>query len=436
MVPASKSHTIRRLFIATLANGVSELIHPLDSLDTRSCVSVCQALGAEITEQNHSWMVQQRNGRYGITAGPRSSHNSETNDFVDQRSKICNVGNSGTTLFFGLAAAALRAEPTEFDGDVQIRRRTAGPLLEALIGLGASVKSAPSGCAPVTIRGPWKGGRVSLSCLTSQYLSALLLAAPMAPAGVVTEIDVPLLNERPYVEMTLSYLDSQSIAYETEPAFSYFRIPGGSTWKPVSGPVPADFSSAAFPAAAAVISEGNVTLLGLDPDDIQGDKIFFSFLEKMGCLVQWKQTLYEWQLKISRQGPLRGGEFDLGNTPDLLPAMAAIACFAQGDTALINVASARIKETDRIAVMGKELRKLGIKTSERHDALIIHGLGLNQAKNRIEGSLKVDGHLDHRITMALACAALGCSSPVEIAGAESAEVSYSGFWEMLEAGLL
>jgi 3-phosphoshikimate 1-carboxyvinyltransferase len=160
------------------------------------------------------------------------------------------VGNSGTTLYLALAAAALGEGPVEFTGDEQIRRRSAAPLLEALAGLGVRAESLNrNGCAPVLIQGPWRGGRVSLSCPTSQYLSALLLAAPLAPPGTRTEIDVPLLNEKPYIEMTLSYLRAQAVPHEAAPDLSRFVIPGGASWKPVSGPVPGDFSSAAFPPA-------------------------------------------------------------------------------------------------------------------------------------------------------------------------------------------
>jgi 3-phosphoshikimate 1-carboxyvinyltransferase len=270
----------------------------------------------------------------------------------------------------------------------------------------------------------------------------LLLAAPLAPPGIVTDLDIPLLNERPYVEMTLSYLKAQKIPYETNGDFSWFRIPGGAAWKPINGPVPADFSSAAFPACAGAISGGPVTLLGLDPEDTQGDKAFFGFLEKMGCLVQWEKLqaaspdrAAAWGLRISRSGPLEGGEFDLNATPDLLPALAAAAVFARGDTALVNAAHARIKETDRIAVMTEELKKLGVKTTERPDGLIIHGQGgiSPGAGTDGNGRISIDGRGDHRVVMALACAALGCPVPVEIRGAESAAVTYPGFLELLGA---
>jgi 3-phosphoshikimate 1-carboxyvinyltransferase len=243
---------------------------------------------------------------------------------------------------------------------------------------------------------------------------------------------VPLLNERPYVEMTLAYLDAQAVPYEKGADRSWFRIPGGAAYRPLNGSVPGDFSSAAFPAAAAAISGGPVRLAGLDQDDTQGDKAFFRVLKNMGCEVRWEKDASNSNtavLCVERQGPLRGGEFDLNDTPDMLPACAAVAAFARGDTALVNAAHARIKETDRIAVMAAELGKLGVKVTERPDGLVIHGTG-----GPIKGG-RIDSHGDHRVAMAFAAAALGAAGPVEIDGAESAAVTYPGFWELMEAEL-
>jgi 3-phosphoshikimate 1-carboxyvinyltransferase len=230
--------------------------------------------------------------------------------------------------------------------------------------------------------------------------------------------------------MTLSYLRAHGIPFEAAPDYSYFKICGGSSWKAFSSSVPCDFSSAAFPAAAAVISGGEVTLLGLDPADTQGDKFFLDILKAMGCEVQWQKSEDGQVVTISRNGPMCGGTFDLNETPDLLPAAAAAAAFADGDTALVNVAHARIKETDRITVMAEELAKLGVSCTERPDGLVIHGKGsLFPVKNPV-----IDGHGDHRIVMAFAAAALGSKIPVEITSAESAAVTYPGFLELLTAG--
>jgi 3-phosphoshikimate 1-carboxyvinyltransferase len=440
--PASKSHTIRRLLMAALTGGVSEIEYPLDSLDARSCAAVCRALGARVEEHR---AADDQNPNPPDAGGNKLSRwtlrgMDDPAPSAPSLPAPLDVGNSGTTLFLALAVAALGSRAVSFTGDEQIRRRGAAPLLDALSGLGVRVDSATGGCVPITVRGPWKGGRVSLPCPTSQYLSALLLAAPLAPAGTLTEIEVPLLNERPYVELTLSYLASQGVPYEAAADLSRFRIPGGSAYKPINGPVPGDFSSAAFPACAAVVSWGRVSLLGLEKEDLQGDKAFFDMLVRMGCEAVWEASvpgarggpaLPEWRLTLSRKGPLRGGEFDLNATPDLLPVMAVTAAFAAGKTALVNAAHARLKETDRIAVMAEELGKRGIKTEERPDGLIIHGAG-DRPGPALRGGL-ADGRGDHRIVMALAAAALGASEPVEIEGAESAAVTYPGFLDLLNA---
>jgi 3-phosphoshikimate 1-carboxyvinyltransferase len=419
--------------MASLAEGVSEIEYPLDSLDTFSCVSVCRALSASIEEHRAldpacpnpadeagtrlvRWTVRGIGSPSAFRAPPAP----------------LDVGNSGTTLFLVLAAAALGTAPVTFIGDEQIARRGAGPLLEALRGLGIAVNSRADGCVPITVRGHWKGGRVSLPCPTSQYLSALLLAAPLAPAGTMTEIDVPLLNEKPYIDLTLSYLKAQGLSWESAADYSYFRIPGGSLYNPVNGPVGGDFSSAAFPGCAAAVSGGRVTLLGLNPEDPQGDKTVFAMLSRMGCDAAWRREDTgsregEWHLTVSRKGPIKGGTFDLNDTPDLLPVMAVLGAYAEGETALVNVAHARIKETDRIAVMARELGKLGASVRERPDGLVIRG-------GRLRGGM-VDGHGDHRVVMALAVAALGADGPVEIEGAESVAVTYPAFPELMGANI-
>ena len=448
-IPASKSHTVRQLFIASLANGVSNLFYPLDSLDTRSCVNTCAAFGAKIKEcyvidsSGNSPCPNQPNekGEKLIKWEIKGNGGFKTKGVRKVKEGYMlqlDVGNSGTTLFFALAAAGLQDKPIIFTGDKQIQKRSAAPLLDALAGLGIHCRS-DNGCAPITIKGPWKGGKVKLPCPTSQYLSALLIAAPLAPAGAVTEIDVPLLNEKPYIDMTLSYLKAHGIPFEAAPDYSRFVIPGGSSWKKILhdityGSVPGDFSSAAFPAAAAAISGGSVTIFRLDPNDTQGDKFFMEILSSMGCNVQWYDSAIDSDksraLVISRGGVLRGGTFDLNATPDLLPVTAAVAAYAQGDTSLVNIAHARIKETDRIAAMANELAKSGVSCTELPDGLIIHGKG---GLSPPEKNCIIDGHGDHRIVMAFAAAALGSPVPVEITTAECAAATYPGFLDLLGA---
>jgi 3-phosphoshikimate 1-carboxyvinyltransferase len=419
-VPASKSHTIRRLLLAALGSGVSRIEGPLDSLDTRSCAAAVPALGAKVAEER-------KNGI--LTAYIVQGAGAVKTDASGADIRRIDAGNSGTTLFLLLAAASLGNAPYTFSGDEQIMRRSAGPLLDALSAFGVSV-SSHNGCVPITVCGPWKGGRARVECPTSQYLSALLMAAPLAPKGCVTRIDVPLLNEKPYIDMTLAYLAAHSVPLEFTPGYSRFRIAGGASYHSQNGPVPGDFSSAAFPAAAAVISGGRITLVGLDPADTQGDKVFFEYLERMGCTVEWKQTEGVWQVTVFRTGPLKGGIFDLNATPDMLPVMAVLGAYANGKTELINAAHARIKETDRIACMARELKKLGVECIEKKDGLVI---GAQTARGKeTPPVMRLDGYGDHRIVMALACAALGSQGPVEITTAEAVDVTYPGFWELFK----
>lgn len=426
-VPPSKSHTIRRLLLAAFSDGVSVIERPLDALDARSCLAVCRRLGAGVSEvvdmrgKASSWTVR------GILSPPRRASYLDA-DGGSTEPLTLDVGNSGTTLFLFLAMAALGRRPVTFTGDAQIARRSAGSLLDALRGLGATVEAGEDGCVPITVRGPWKGGCVSIECPTSQYLSALLLAAPLAPFGTATEIHVPLLNERPYVEMTLAYLAAQRVKHEADESFTRFVLAGGGRYAPVNGPVCGDFSSAAYPALAAAVSGGAVTIAGLDPADTQGDKAFLGILQQMGVRVRWLGDRERgFAVRVEAGGRvLRGGVFDLNATPDLLPALAVLAAYADGDTHLVNVAHARLKETDRIAVMAEELGRLGVVCEELPDGLVIRGLGASG----IAGGI-ADGHGDHRVVMALAAGALGARAPVTVLGAEAADITYPGFIEFL-----
>jgi 3-phosphoshikimate 1-carboxyvinyltransferase len=156
-------------------------------------------------------------------------------------------------------------------------------------------------------------------------------------------------------------------------------------------------------------------------------------LIRMGCEVQWKQAA-DWSLTVSRRGPLKGGTFDLNATPDLLPVMAVMGAYAEGKTALVNAAHARIKETDRIVVMAEELGKLGVPVEERPDGLVIHGTLTGAMR---DGPVrKLSGRGDHRVVMALAAAALGGAGPLEISGAESADITYPGFLRLLHADIV
>jgi 3-phosphoshikimate 1-carboxyvinyltransferase len=274
-----------------------------------------------------------------------------------------------------------------------------------------------NGCAPIEICGPLRGGATTLACPTSQYLSSLLINCPLATGD--SEISVPLLNEKPYVEMTLEWLKRQKTKVVND-KFSRLRIPGGQHYYAFSREIPADFSSATFFLVAAAITGGDVTLHGLDMSDSQGDKSVVTMLQAMGAKIEIATN----SIRV-RGGDLHGGELDLNATPDALPALAVAGCFARGETRLVNVAQARIKETDRIAVMHTALAALGADIEERPDGLIIKESALHGGT--------VESHDDHRVVMALAVAGLRASAPVTINGADALRITFPNFTDLFQA---
>jgi 3-phosphoshikimate 1-carboxyvinyltransferase len=399
-IPASKSHTIRALLVATLAQGTSHLQGPLISADTLSCLNVCRQLGASIQEKKNEWVVEGTGANLKVPE------------------QVLDTGNSGTTLYLALATAALIPGWSVFTGDDQIRRRPVGNLLSALKDLGAEAFSTRgNGCAPLLVKGPLKGGKTSIKCPTSQYLSGLLLNCPLAQGD--TEIEVLELNEKPYVRLTMDWLDSQHIVYRHENMMRFF-IKGRQVYRAFHKTMPADFSSATFFLCAAAITGSSLSLLGLDMNDSQGDKQVVDMLEQMGCTVTKEAS------GITIQGKsLNGRELDLNNTPDALPALAVTACFAEGETRLVNVPQARLKETDRIKVMYTELKKMGADVKELPDGMIIR-------QSKLKG-VRVKSHADHRVAMALAVAALGASGSTTIENAECVDITFPEFFDLLQS---
>lgn len=399
-IPGSKSHTIRALFFASLAEGRSTLRSPLISGDALSALEVCRAFGAGIENYMDRFDVA------GFGGKPQIPEN------------IIDVGNSGTTLRFALMTAGLTGGSAVFTGDYQIRRRPLGPLIEAMNSLGADVFSTRSnGCAPVVVRGGLKGGRTELDAVTSQYLSSILIHAPLLDRD--TRVDILRLNEVPYVEMTLWWLDRFGIQYEND-GFRSILIKGGQRYKGFDATIPGDFSSATFFMVQAAVSGGELLLKNLDMSDPQGDKQVLSYLERMGAEVAHRSEGI-----AVKGGKLRGVDIDMNSTPDALPAMAVAGCFAEGETRLMNVPQARLKETDRIRVMHAELEKMGADVEELPDGLIVR-------KSRLKGCA-VNGHDDHRVVMALAVAGLNVPGVTEIDTAEAMNVTFPEFPELLRA---
>ena len=401
IIPSSKSQTIRALLISVFSRGVSYIKHPLISDDTESCINAVKAMGADVSILE--------NGDITVDA---------TYAFSDMDELSIDAGNSGTTEYLSLPMLSSLGIQVNIDGDEMLRKRPLKPLLDALESLGAETEST-EGFPPASIRGPLDGGECTIECKTSQYLSGLLLGAPLAIGD--SHIKCSVLFEKPYVKMTLKWLDDQGIKYRISDDLEEVWVKGGQSYKPLDTYIEGDFSSASFFFVAAAIHGTEVTVEGLDKNSTQGDKEILNILEKMGCSIKWNG------MAVTVKGPekLKGGVFDLNAIPDTLPALSVAAAFAEGDTILKNVEQARIKETDRIKVMRENLNELGVEAEERRDALIIHGNG------SVKGG-KAKGYGDHRVIMALAILGTKTEEETEIDDVSAASVTFPTFFDLLE----
>jgi len=441
-IPSSKSHTIRAVAIASLASGQSLIRNPLVSSDTQSAVNCYGALGAAIdTSDSKLWKVI---GTGGEITAPR-----ETID----------VGNSGTTLRIAMGSAALAGpgQTTTFTGDEQTQSRPVGPLMEALGNLGAKCTSLRNnGKAPVEVTGKLRGGKTAIAAFTSQYLSSLLLCTPLAAKD--TYIDVTLLNEPGYVQMTLDWLDKQKIEYEissfvvrdascetlrasrvrrltkkyaTRNTLYAIRVKANQSYKAFDAAIAADFSSATFFLCAAALCADEVKLLGLDFCDSQPDKAVVDYLKMMGADITIEPACPESRTAgrpnsvTVKAATLRGVELDMNKTPDALPAMAVIAAFAEGTTKLLNVPQARSKETDRIKCMAEELKKMNVDVEELPDGLIVRHSRPKPAQ--------LNGRSDHRIVMALPLAGLNLDGQCSIDTAEAMSVTFPDYVQLMKS---
>lgn len=399
-IPGSKSQTIRALLIGLFARGVSILHNPLVSKDTESCIQLCKQLGAKITWQD--------DGKTLVI---------DSTNLIKDGALSLDCNNSGTTLYLASAMSCALDIRLTFRGDEQLSKRPIGPLLSSLKELGATIYPNDAINAPFTLQGPLKGGKTSIKCMTSQYLSALLLACPMASED--TTIQVPLLNEKPYVNMTEAWLNKQHINFQRDKNMTIFNIRGGQHYTPFEDKINGDFSSASFFFCAAAITGGTVTVNDLDPNDPQGDKGILKILSKMGCFVNWEGN----SVTVTGPNRLSAGDFDLNDMPDALPALSITGCFATGPVRLYNTPQARLKETDRIKVLVNNINALGGQAQELEDGLVAYPIDRFTAT-------EIDGYGDHRIVMAMALASLKCTSKLTILGSSAASITFPNFFDL------
>jgi 3-phosphoshikimate 1-carboxyvinyltransferase len=399
--PSSKSYTIRALTAALLADGVSLIKEPLYSEDTKACIIISGKLGARIEKKQHDLLIR---GVAGIPKYPDSELDSL---------------NSGTTLRIMTAVASLCDREITLTGDESIQKRPIQPLVYALRQLGVTAQSN-NGFPPVKVRGPLMGGVCMIDgSVSSQFISALLMALPCAVGKSSINI-AGGLRSKPYIDMTLDVLNDFKIRVASEGQFRY-NVPGGQIYRAAKYTVEGDYSSAAFLLAAAALTKSKVRVMNLLNSSKQADRKIVSILQDMGASV----STGERDVTVNGSGTLKGIEVDLNNSPDLLPITAVLGALAEGKTRIFNVEHARLKECDRIKAMATELKKMGADITENQDGLDITG-------GKLKGA-PLDGWRDHRIVMALAIAGLRAEGKTEITDREYAGITFPRFIETMKA---
>jgi 3-phosphoshikimate 1-carboxyvinyltransferase len=405
--PGSKSITNRALVCAGLARGESLLTGALDSQDTRVMAAGLAALGVRLEPDWPRGSIRV----FGCGGVPPAT------------AATIDCSASGTTMRFLSAVCPLGHGRYRLDGTPRMRRRPIGDLIAALHDLGVdAVAESPGGCPPVEIRaGGLQGGVARVRGGTSsQFASGLALAAPCTPSGMRIEFEGALVS-LPYLAMTRRVIESFGGRCEAD-GDRVWRIAGGG-YAGREYAIEPDASAASYFVAAAAITGGSVRVDGLSRDSIQGDVGFCDALERMGCRVEWRAATAESAGSITVSGrAARGIDIDMNAISDTVPTLAVTALFASGPTSIRNVAHIRDKETDRIADLARELRKLGAEVDERSDGLTIDPCGLHAAT--------LETYDDHRMAMSLALAGLLVPG-VRIADPGCVGKTFPGYWQTL-----
>jgi 3-phosphoshikimate 1-carboxyvinyltransferase len=394
--PSSKSYTLRGLMCAALAQGRSELVYPLTSEDTEAALGVLAGLGIAVSK-GESWHVD--GGTFRAPA----------------RDLYC--GDSATTLRFMAAICAAVPGKVVLTAGPSLAKRTVGPLIDALRQLGV-VCYAANGLAPVLVQGgTFKGGVAELpGDISSQFASALLMAAPFAAEPVTVRLTTPL-ESKPYVLMTIECLAKFGVRVDHSPDLREFRVVP-HTYQPANYVVEGDWSSASYLLALGAVA-GDTTTENLNPDSLQGDKAMLGFLRDMHARTQ----VYRGAVTV-RQQPPHAFHADLSDCPDLLPTVAAVAALAEGTSELTGIERARLKESDRVAAMAEGLERMGIQVAVESGRMLIAG-------GRPHGAT-IDSKKDHRIAMAFSIPGVATGDTI-IENAECVAKTFPEYWEVLRS---
>jgi len=390
--PPNKSYTHRAVFLASLAKGESTIENILHSADTKATIEACKKFGAKINENGNNLVVKSDSSIHAST--------------ID-------AANSGTTIRIAAAIASLSDEKSTLSGDTSLNQRPMKPLLDALESIGAKC-SSNDGKPPVEVSGMIKGGEVSIpGNISSQFISALMIAAPLSQNGIILNVEGDLVS-KPYLDATISIMKKFGVDVKIEIPYKKYSI-DSQTYNSSSVTIPSDFSSLALLLSASVLIGDNLQIEATMSDLPQGDEYFIEILKKLGADVDVNGKI----ITVKSPEKLVGGKFDLSNTPDLLPPLSILALKTTNSIEIFNVKHARYKETDRIAILARELQKLGIKVEEKEDGLILH------SSDELNGA-NLNSENDHRLFMAFCIAGMYVGNCI-VSDAESVNVSYPNF---------
>ncbi|MDQ2071531.1 3-phosphoshikimate 1-carboxyvinyltransferase [Haloarcula sp. H-GB4] len=406
--PPSKSYTHRAVLAAGYADG-AVVRDPLVSADTKATMRAVEAYGGSVSLADDESTVEVT----GFDGRPETPA-----DIID-------CANSGTTMRLVTATAALQDDLAVLTGDESLRSRPQGPLLDAIGQLDGDAESTRrNGQAPLVVGGGIDGGAVEIpGDVSSQYITALLMAGAVSPDGIDIDLTTELKSS-PYVDITLEVLDAFGV--DTQKTDTGFTVDGGQTYVPDGGDynVPGDFSSMSYLlAAGALAAEDGLQVTSAFPS-AQGDAAIVDILDRMGADLDWDEENGE--ITVS-QSDLTGIEIGVEDTPDLLPTIATLGAAADGVTRITDAEHVRYKETDRVSAMAEELTKMGAEVEEHQDKLFVYGADSDLAGTTVEG------RADHRIIMSLAVAGLVADGETTVMGAEHVDVSFPDFFDVLES---
>ena len=393
-LPGSKSLSNRALLLAALANGTTKVTNLLDSDDVRHMLNALKHLGVKYTlSEDKSVCEVEGLGRA----------------FEWPNGLSLFLGNAGTAMR-PLTAALCLANPNSvpaeivLTGEPRMKERPIKHLVDALLQAGADVQYLEQdGYPPIAIRNTGlKGGKVKIDgSVSSQFLTALLMASPMASADTEIEIIGELVS-KPYIDITLNMMKIFGVDVENQ-NYERFVVKGNQQYQsPETFLVEGDASSASYFLAAGAI-KGCVKVTGVGKNSIQGDRLFADVLEKMGAKITWGDDFIQ-----AEQGELVGVDMDMNHIPDAAMTIATTALFAKGETVIRNIYNWRVKETDRLTAMATELRKVGATVEEGEDFIRVQPLDLAQFQHA-----EIETYNDHRMAMCFALVALS-NTPVTI----------------------